>query len=402
MAEVVNMALLGRRNVGKSSLANLMTGQEMSIVSSVAGTTTDPVRKRFEFPGIGAVNVIDSAGIDDEGDLGRMRAARTKELVTRIDVAVLLYSGNEFSRYEKDLAKALKNADVPFVVLHNQSDMIPMDRSLADSISAKYSVPVMEFSCDIMDDRERAAALDGFFAAVASVYRPFASRTIMEGLVKKNGLVWLVCPVDSEAPEGRLILPQVMAIRDILDRGGRAEVMQPEQLEVLVSSGVYERPDIVVVDSQVFGKVEKIVPGDIPLTGFSILLARSKGPFEQYVDGVRKIDSLKDGDKVLILESCSHHSSCDDIGRVKIPALLRKKTGADLDFTVVPSLEKIGSFSPYAMVIQCGACMITRRQLVSRLRPAIDAGIPIANYGMVLAYMNGILDRSLEVFSDIG
>lgn len=402
MAEVVNMALLGRRNVGKSSLANLMTGQEMSIVSSVAGTTTDPVRKRFEFPGIGAVNVIDSAGIDDEGDLGRMRAARTKELVTRIDVAVLLYSGNEFSRYEKDLAKALKNADVPFVVLHNQSDMIPMDRSLADSISAKYSVPVIEFSCDIMDDRERAAALDGFFAAVASVYRPFASRTIMEGLVKKNGLVWLVCPVDSEAPEGRLILPQVMAIRDILDRGGRAEVMQPEQLEVLVSSGVYERPDIVVVDSQVFGKVEKIVPGDIPLTGFSILLARSKGPFEQYVDGVRKIDSLKDGDKVLILESCSHHSSCDDIGRVKIPALLRKKTGADLDFTVVPSLEKIGSFSPYAMVIQCGACMITRRQLVSRLRPAIDAGIPIANYGMVLAYMNGILDRSLEVFSDIG
>lgn len=379
-----------------------MTGQEMSIVSSVAGTTTDPVRKRFEFPGIGAVNVIDSAGIDDEGDLGRMRAARTKELVTRIDVAVLLYSGNEFSRYEKDLAKALKNADVPFVVLHNQSDMIPMDRSLADSISAKYSVPVIEFSCDIMDDRERAAALDGFFAAVASVYRPFASRTIMEGLVKKNGLVWLVCPVDSEAPEGRLILPQVMAIRDILDRGGRAEVMQPEQLEVLVSSGVYERPDIVVVDSQVFGKVEKIVPGDIPLTGFSILLARSKGPFEQYVDGVRKIDSLKDGDKVLILESCSHHSSCDDIGRVKIPALLRKKTGADLDFTVVPSLEKIGSFSPYAMVIQCGACMITRRQLVSRLRPAIDAGIPIANYGMVLAYMNGILDRSLEVFSDIG
>lgn len=402
MAEVVNMALLGRRNVGKSSLANLMTGQEMSIVSSVAGTTTDPVRKRFEFPGIGAVNVIDSAGIDDEGDLGRMRAARTKELVTRIDVAVLLYSGNEFSIYEKDLAKALKNADVPFVVLHNQSDMIPMDRSLADSISAKYSVPVMEFSCDIMDDRERAAALDGFFAAVVSVYRPFASRTIMEGLVKKNGLVWLVCPVDSEAPEGRLILPQVMAIRDILDRGGRAEVMQPEQLEVLVSSGVYERPDIVVVDSQVFGKVEKIVPGDIPLTGFSILLARSKGPFEQYVDGVRKIDSLKDGDKVLILESCSHHSSCDDIGRVKIPALLRKKTGADLDFTVVPSLEKIGSFSPYAMVIQCGACMITRRQLVSRLRPAIDAGIPIANYGMVLAYMNGILDRSLEVFSDIG
>lgn len=402
MADVLNIALLGRRNAGKSSLINLMTGQHVSIVSPVAGTTTDPVRKRFEMPGIGAVNLIDSAGVDDEGEVGGMRVEKSLSLTKQIDFALLLYTANDFSRYERHIASELKKAEVPFVIVHNQSDIIPMDRAKSEALGRKYSVPVVEFSCAVYDEDQVKKSLDSLFARIAENVRPYVSGTILEGLVGKGDSVWLICPIDSEAPAGRLILPQVMAIRDILDRGGYASVMQPEQLAEAVQSGKLGKPDLVVTDSQVFGKVRSMVPEDWPLTGFSILLARSKGPFSHYIKGIEQIGKLKDGDRILIMESCSHHASCDDIGRVKIPALLRKHTGRNLEFDIVPSLEDTGDMTKYAMIVQCGACMITRRQLISRLKPAMDAGIPLCNYGMVLAYLNGMLERSMKVFYDRG
>ncbi len=395
------MAFLGRRNVGKSSLMNFIIGQNYSIVSDTPGTTTDAVKKRFEMPGTGAVTLIDSAGVDDDGDLGRLRVAKSRELIKHIDFAVVLYSANEFGHYEKNIVSLLRKYDVPFIILHSQSDIIPMDRTSADRISSLYGTDVIEFSC-CLEEEESTVLKERFFSAVSSRLEPYVQKGMFEGIVHEGDIVWLVCPIDSEAPEGRLILPQVMAVRDILDRRGYAFVMQPEQMESAVRSSLFPKPDLVVVDSQIFGKVEKIVPEDWNLTSFSILLARSKGPFEKYIEGLDKIKSLGDGDRILILESCSHHSSCDDIGRVKIPALLRKFTGADLDFDIVSGLDETGEVSGYSMVIQCGACMITRRQLVSRLKEVTDAGIPVVNYGMILAYLNGIYERSVAIFGNRG
>ena len=395
MADVINLALFGRMNVGKSSLINMMLGYDFSIVSPVAGTTTDAVRKRFEMPGVGMVNLIDSAGYNDlDSSLGEKRTARTLDLVKQIDYAVLLYSGNQFGDYEKKMVRYFKDYDIPFVVVHNQSDIIPMDAALAEKIEKKYAVKVLEFSCDVIDEAERKTLLDRLYEALAELIRPCAVRTILQGLVGEGDLIWLVCPIDESAPEGRLILPQVMAIRDVLDHKGRALVCQPEQLPSMLG-GSAEKPSLVVVDSQVFGKVRDLIPEDYPLTSFSILLARSKGPFEEYLEGIGQIARLQDGDRVLILESCSHHASCNDIGRVKIPTLLKKKTGKALEFDVVSSLGAIDDFAKYQLVIQCGACMITRKQLMSRLKEPMDRRIPITNYGMTLAYLSGILERAV-------
>ena len=398
MSKVRHIGVFGRRNTGKSSLINILVGQDVAIVSNVPGTTTDPVRKRMEINGIGPVVFIDTAGIDDSGVLGEQRVEKTKSVIKIIDLAILIFTNNQIEKYELDLISSFREEGIPFIMLHNQSDIVPLDPELALDLSEKENIDVLEFSCSLLDEDDQNKAIDTLISMIVFELQKSeaVSKTILEGLVEKGDHIVLVCPIDSEAPEGRLILPQVNAIRDALDPKAVAIVIQPEQLgDYLKYLSV--KPKLVVTDSQVFEMVSKIVPEDIPLTGFSLLLARVKGAFQYYLDGIYNIDNLKDGDKILILESCTHHATCDDIGRVKIPNLLKKKSGKQLTFDIVVGLDTLPEdICSYSMVIQCGGCMITDRQLQSRLRPAIKAGIPVANYGMVIAYCTGIYNRAIE------
>jgi len=398
MSKVRHIGVFGRRNTGKSSLINMLVGQDVAIVSNVPGTTTDPVRKRMEINGIGPVVFIDTAGIDDSGVLGEQRVEKTKSVIKIIDLAILIFTNNQIEKYELDLISSFREEGIPFIMLHNQSDIVPLDPELALDLSEKENIDVLEFSCSLLDEDDQNKAIDTLISMIVFELQKSeaVSKTILEGLVEKGDHIVLVCPIDSEAPEGRLILPQVNAIRDALDRKAVAIVIQPEQLgDYLKYLSV--KPKLVVTDSQVFEMVSKIVPEDIPLTGFSLLLARVKGAFQYYLDGIYNIDNLKDGDKILILESCTHHATCDDIGSVKIPNLLKKKSGKQLTFDIVGGLDTLPEdICSYSMVIQCGGCMITDRQLQSRLRPAIKAGIPVANYGMVIAYCTGIYNRAIE------
>lgn len=391
---IKHIGIFGRRNAGKSSLINLLLGQNFAIVSPQPGTTTDPVKKRMEIPDLGPVQLIDTAGIDDEGDVGAMRVDKSLKLIEEVDMALLLFTGNFVGKEEKDLMAKFKELDVPVVMVHNQSDIVPLDCGVAGDLTNIYGCDVVEFSCNMTSEAEQQEAVEMLVSFMIKGLSTSANaeRTIMQGLVEQGDNIVLVCPIDSEAPAGRLILPQVMAIRDILDNGGVATVLQPQQLPGYFQSG--HLPKMVVTDSQVFKQVSQMVPAGIPLTSFSVLMARAKGPFDEYLKGAAAIDTLKDGDKVLVLESCTHHTSCEDIGRVKIPAMLQKRCGGKLNFTFVsgldelPSAEELGTF---ALALQCGGCMVTRRQLTNRLRRIISAGIPVTNYGMCIAHVNHIL-----------
>lgn len=400
MSKAKNIGVFGKRNSGKSSLINIISGEDVAIVSQIPGTTTDPVRKRMEVFGIGPVSFIDTAGIDDSGDLGKQRVARTKRVISQIDLALLLFTNNEFDIFETDLIQLFKKENIPFIIIHNQSDIIAMDHALALELTGKYNVDLLEFSCSLIDENEQKDLVETLTALIVKNIHGSALTEIamFEDLIAKDDHIVLVCPVDSEAPEGRLILPQVNAIRDSLDNDCVAIVLQPHNLEKYLQTCAV-KPKIVVTDSQAFESVSKAVPEDIPMTGFSILLARAKGDFESYLQGTPKIDELKENDRVLILESCSHHSTCDDIGRVKLPRLLQKHTGKTLQFDVVAGLDNIDrKITDYALIIQCGACMITHRQLINRLRPAIEAGVPVTNYGMALAWCMGIYKRAIKLF----
>jgi len=404
MSKVKFIGVFGKRNTGKSSLINVITGQDVAIVSDIPGTTTDPVRKRMEIFGVGPVVLIDTAGIDDQGELGSQRVGKSKQIINQIDLAILLFTNNQLDKHEIDLLNRFREEELPVILLHNQSDIIPLDQQLALEITQKYGIDVVEFSCNILQEDEQKLAVEMLTSLIVKDLQGSATvgTALFEGLLEVNDLVVLVCPIDSEAPEGRIILPQVNAVRDVLDNGAVSVVLQPEALEEYLKKCT-AKPKIVVTDSQAFETVSRIVPDDIALTGFSVLLARSKGFFDYYIKGTPKIDELKDGDRVLVLESCSHHSSCDDIGRVKIPRLIEKKTGKKLEWTVVAGLDNIpGEITDYAIVIQCGGCMITNRQLLARLKPAIRAGVPVTNYGMTLAYCMGIYNRAIAPFINIG
>lgn len=367
-------------------------------MSETPGTTTDPVRKRMEIFGVGPVVIIDTAGIDDKGELGTQRVEKSKQIINQIDLAILLFTNNELDKHETDLIKKFKDEELPIILVHNQSDIIPLDRKLALEITQKYGIDVVEFSCNMLDSDKQLEAVEMLTSLIVKNLQNSSTvgTALFEGLVEENDQVVLVCPIDSEAPEGRIILLQVNAIRDILDRGAVSVVLQPEALEEYLKKCL-TKPKLVVTDSQAFETVSKIVPNEIPLTGFSPLLARSKGFFEHYLNGIPKIDELKEGDRVLILELCSHHSFCDDIGRVKIPKLIQKRTGRKrLEWDVVAGLDNIPrDIKDYSIVIQCGGCMITNRQLLARLKPAIKAGVPVTNYGMTLAYCMGIYTRAI-------
>ena len=393
-----HIGIFGKRNSGKSSLINTLAGQEVAIVSDVAGTTTDPVSKNMEIGGLGAVVLIDTAGIDDEGMLGEKRIARSREVIKTIDLAVLLITENTIGDFENGLIEEFNKLDVPFFVVHNKSDLHPLTSETIRKVEKELFTRVIAFSTiNVKGVEVLVKEMRSFLPETA--WKP---GTLVGDLISYGDTVLLITPIDIEAPEGRLILPQVQVIRDVLDHDGVVAICKEREVDAFFKR-MEPKPKLVITDSQVFLKADASIPKDIPLTSFSIVLARQKGDFQQYIKGTPKIGELKDGDRVLILESCSHHVSCDDIGRVKIPRWLSNFTGKKLEYDTVAGLNAIQrDIHDYALVVQCGGCMITRRQLVNRLKPAIDAGIPVTNYGMAIAYVHGIYSRAIQPFTKTG
>jgi [FeFe] hydrogenase H-cluster maturation GTPase HydF len=389
-----HIGIFGRRNNGKSSLINFLAQQDLSIVSEIAGTTTDPVKKSMEIPGIGPVVIIDTAGIDDSGELGLKRIKKSYDAIKTIDFALLVITNNEFGSPEVDVINELNKFDVPYIIIHNKADEVEFNYLLAEQLKLDYNQELINFSTF------RGYSRDNLVSMISSGIpeTAYMSKSLVGDIIKQGDLVLLITPIDVEAPEGRLILPQVQAIRDILDNDAIAVVCKEKEVDSLLKR-LRPEPALVITDSQVFLKAGASVPEHIPLTSFSTVLARYKGDFQNYLHGTPHLSKLKDGDKILILESCSHHVSCDDIGRIKIPRWLSNFSGKKLTYEVVAGLSSIpGKITDYSIVIQCGGCMITRKQLINRLKPAVDAGIPVTNYGMAIAYMHGIFERAVAPF----
>ena len=390
-----HIGIFGRRNNWKSSLINALVGQEIAIVSEVPGTTTDPVKKSIEIFGIGPVVLIDTAGIDDTGPLGEKRIAKSKEILRIIDLAVLVIAHNTIGDPEKQLIREFDTLDIPFVVVHNKSDEEPLDPGLRRVIGEQFQSPVTDFSSTGPRNLDELVGL----LQEQIPETAFRYRTMVGDLISPGDVVLLITPIDTEAPEGRMILPQMQVIRDVLDHHGVCVVLKESELGTTMPE-LIPRPVLAITDSQVFPKADAAVPKEILLTSFSIVLARQKGDFRKYLEGTPEISGLQDGDRVLILESCTHHVTCDDIGRVKLPGWIRRFTGKKLEFDVVAGLNRIERpVTEYAIVIQCGGCMITRKQLHQRLKPAIDAGIPVTNYGLAIAWIHGIFDRAIQPFT---
>ncbi len=391
--ERVHIGFFGRRNAGKSSVVNAVTGQDLAVVSDVKGTTTDPVRKAMEILPLGPVVVIDTPGFDDEGSLGELRVQRTRKILEKTDIAVLVVDGTEgMSPADSEMVRLFKERDLPYLIALNKSDLSEGSKELQDGagIDAASVIHVSALTGDGIDElKNRIAAL-----------RPQDEEgRIVADKIKAGDLVVLVVPIDKAAPKGRLILPQQQTIRDILDAGATAVVVQDTELaDTLGKLGT--KPALVITDSQVFGKVDSIVPADVPLTSFSILMARYKGLLDHAVKGVAAIKGLKDGDKVLIAEGCTHHRQCGDIGTVKIPAWLSEFTGSELTFETASGTGYPDDLTPYALVVHCGGCMLNEKEVRHRAAKTAAQGVPITNYGTMIAYVHGILKRSLSIFPE--
>lgn len=386
-AERVQIGFFGCRNAGKSSLVNAVTNQEMAVVSPVKGTTTDPVTKAMELLPLGPVLIIDTPGIDDEGGLGAQRVKRTKQILNRIDCAVLVVdSVAGKTKADEELLSLFQEKQIPFLVAYNKSDlqMPVLSKENEVAVSALEKTGIEEL-------KERIAALGK---------ENQKERMLVRDLVKAEDLVVLVTPIDSSAPKGRLILPQQQTIRDLLEADAIPVVTKENTLKTTLES-LGKKPAMVITDSQAFAQVSKDTPLDIPLTSFSILMARYKGFLEGAVQGVAAIETLQDGDKVLICEGCTHHRQCEDIGTVKIPRWLRQHTGKELELVHTSGKDFPEDLSPYRLVIHCGGCMLNEREVAYRQKCAADAGIPFTNYGIAIAYMTGILKRSIEIFQKL-
>ena len=391
-----HIGIFGRRNYGKSSLVNYLTGQQIAIVSDHAGTTTDPVKKTMEIGGVGPVVWIDTAGIDDEGAVGRMRIEKSLEMLQQADLALILFTDNRFEAEEVMLVETCRKRGIPFLLIYSQADRFSPDAQLISQLEADYETEV--FVLSVKDPSLRDPLTSRIREALPET--AYVHRSLLGDVIGEGDTVVLVTPIDSSAPEGRLILPQVQVLRDILDQHARAVVCRETELEQTLGQ-LRQPPRLVVTDSQVYAMVSQLVPDEVYLTSFSVVLARAKGLFADYVKGTPTIDRLQDGDRVLMLESCTHNVTCEDIGRVKLPKLLAKHTGKSLQCEAVAGLSVLPRpIRDYALVIQCGGCVLTAKQLASRLAPAIEAGIPVSNYGLAIAYMNGIFDRSMRIFTE--
>ena len=383
--ERVHIGIFGRRNAGKSSLLNAITGQSLAVVSEIAGTTTDPVKKSMEILPIGPVLLIDTPGIDDTGELGEKRVEKTRETLRGTDVAVLVVDAREGKNDDdRELLRLFGKNGVPCVVVYNKCD-------LADQ---RHVLPENEMYVSAVTGEN----IPSLKEKIAHVVRADGEKLrIVADLLSPADFVMLVVPIDKAAPKGRLILPQQQTIRDILEADAAAVVVKEYELrETLENLG--KRPRMVITDSQVFAKVSADTPPDIPLTSFSILMARYKGSLDAAVAGVRALDGISDGDKILIAEGCTHHRQCDDIGTVKLPRWIRQFTGKHPDFAFTSGGEFPADLSPYRLVIHCGGCMLNEREMRYRHREAASQGVPITNFGILIAHMQGILRRSVSVF----
>ena len=386
----LHIGIFGKRNVGKSSLINFITGQKISIVSDTAGTTTDPVEKVMELLPIGPVLFIDTAGIDDIGALGEERVKKTFEAINRIDIALVLCDYNGFDEFEFSLIEEFKKRNTPFAIIINKNDtkelssaQINILKNQTDNIlsintkNSIYLTPLKQLILKIMPD--------GFFD----------DEKILDDIIKPCETVVQVIPIDKEAPKGRLILPQVRTIRNALDNGAISLVTRETELKEALSK-LKEAPKLVITDSQVFSQVEKIIPANVMLTSYSILFAKLKGDLGFFTQSAQKISSLNNGDKILVCESCTHHPVCNDIGRVKIPNLLKKTTGKELIFETFAGHDFPQNLEEYALIVHCGGCMTNKKEILSRILLAKEAQIPMTNYGIAIAYCLGILDRAVE------
>ena len=382
--ERVHIGFFGRRNAGKSSVVNAVTGQELSVVSDVKGTTTDPVMKSMELLPMGPVVIIDTPGFDDEGALGELRVKKTKQILNRSDCAVLVVDATQgMTPADRELVELFQQKDIPYLIAYNKSDL-----TAAPVLGEKELAVSAQTGENIQELKERIARL---------VKTGEDSRRLVGDLLSPGDLVVLVTPIDSAAPKGRLILPQQQTIRDILDAGAAAIVVKETGLrDTLHKLGT--KPRMVITDSQAFAQVSRDTPEDIPLTSFSILMARYKGFLDAAVEGVAAIDHLRDGDRVLIAEGCTHHRQCEDIGTVKIPRWLSEYTGKDLQLEHSSGRDFPEDLSPYQLVIHCGGCMLNQREMTYRQKTAGDNGVPFTNYGITIAHLKGILKRSVELF----
>ncbi len=386
-AERLHLAFFGRRNAGKSSVLNAVTGQDLAIVSDVLGTTTDPVSKAMELLPLGPVVVIDTPGIDDEGDLGALRVKKSYQVLNKTDVAILVVdSAVGITEQDNALLEKIKDKKIPYIIAYNKSDInaVTINGENEICVSAKSGENIYELKELIA---KQVKGLEN-------------QKHIISDKLNKGDIAVLVVPVDKAAPKGRLILPQQQTIRDILDGHASAVVTQDTELENTLAA-LKDKPKIVITDSQVFAKVSKIVPNDIVLTSFSILFANYKGNLRLVVEGVTALDRLNDGDTVLISEGCTHHRQCGDIGTIKLPALIKKYTGKNINFEWTSGTEFPEELSKYSLIIHCGGCMLSEREMQYRLKCAQDESVSITNYGTAIAYMNGILKRSLAPFPDI-
>jgi [FeFe] hydrogenase H-cluster maturation GTPase HydF len=388
----LHIGIFGKRNVGKSSFINALTGQSTAIVSDVAGTTTDPVGKSMEIAGIGPVYIYDTAGLDDTGELGLLRVERTRQIIRRINLAVLVTTGADFDSADEALIHEFLEQGRDVLVVFNKSDMIPADRARTETLAAR-NISFAVISCRTGDNINGAKKLIVEAGSKICVER----ETVVGDLINHGDIVLLIVPIDLGAPKGRLILPQVQVIRDILDNDAVAVTAKEREIEYAMRD-LGRKPALVICDSQVVLKVSGDIPGDVKFTTFSILFSRQKGDLGEFVRGVRRIDTLQDGDKVLILEACTHHPMPDDIGRVKLPRWIRSYTGKNILFEINagPLVEK--DLSQYALAISCGGCMINRQEMLARIGDANSRGVPITNYGIAISFVHGVLKRALSPF----
>lgn len=386
-AERIHIAFFGKRNAGKSSLVNAFTGQNIAVVSDIKGTTTDPVYKAMELLPLGPVTIIDTAGIDDEGELGQLRIEKTKQVLNKTDIAVIVAEANEnLSDVEYELIKIFEEKNIKYIIAYNKSDLIDKFKSLQANeiyVSAKKNNNIFQLK-----------------ELIGSMYSENPDkRLLVSDLVTANDIVVLVTPIDSAAPKGRLILPQQQVIRDLLEANAITIVVKETELETALKNCL-KKPKLVITDSQVFKQVSKIVPNDIFLTSFSILFARYKGILFDAVEGVKNLEKLKEGDIVLISEGCTHHRQCDDIGTVKLPRWIQEYTKKNIKFEFSSGTYFPSDLTKYAMIIHCGACMLKKQEIAYRYKLAKHQNVPISNYGITISYINNILKRSIEIFKN--
>ncbi|NLN63644.1 MAG: [FeFe] hydrogenase H-cluster maturation GTPase HydF [Myxococcales bacterium] len=391
----LHIGIFGRRNVGKSSLLNALTGQNVSIVSHVAGTTTDPVEKPMELLPLGPVLFIDTAGIDDEGHLGQLRIEKTRRVIERTDLAIIVVQGDQFGGFEQELMAQFQNLGTPFVLVFNKIDETPPCPDLLSSM-AQAQHPTVSVSA--LSGAGLSALRKTLLDAAPEDF--IGNPTIIGDLVASGDTVVMVVPIDKEAPKGRLILPQVQTIRDALDNHCACLVVKDNALAGALQN-LKTPPALVITDSQAFLPVSQAVPPSVPMTSFSVLFSRFKGDLQTQVQGALSVPRLVPGDRVLVAEACSHHPIGEDIGRVKIPQWLNRRVGGELRFDTVQGNDFPDDLSPYRLIIHCGGCMFNRRNMMSRLLRCQEAGIPITNYGLVIAYSLGILERALSPFPEI-